>query len=153
MKKNVYTTGILVFAYLITAVHSPIAKAQFDKYKSKTKFKATPPVLPPSGNANGFSDIKIPDTSKSATELLESNNKQDTTNFDSGGSESADDNEGDGPGGVDTFGRAPKMPTKPMKNDKKYVDLNPETAFGPEVVTSFDFPNVSILDLTKVNIR
>ncbi|MEI8348395.1 MAG: secretin N-terminal domain-containing protein, partial [Pseudomonadota bacterium] len=31
----------------------------------------------------------------------------------------------------------------------KYVNLNPETAFGPEVITSFDFPDVSLVDLTK----
>lgn len=36
-----------------------------------------------------------------------------------------------------------------VKKDKKYVNLNPETAFGPEVVESFDFPNVSLIDLTK----
>ena len=36
-----------------------------------------------------------------------------------------------------------------VKKDKKYVNLNPETAFGPEVVESFDFPKVSLTDLTK----
>ncbi|MCO4792336.1 MAG: type II secretion system secretin GspD [Bacteriovoracaceae bacterium] len=36
-----------------------------------------------------------------------------------------------------------------VKKDSKYVNLNPETAFGPEVVTSFDFPNTSLVDLTK----
>ncbi|MBF0364488.1 MAG: type II secretion system secretin GspD, partial [Oligoflexia bacterium] len=39
--------------------------------------------------------------------------------------------------------------TKSAPKDKQFVNLNPETAFGPEVVTSFDFPNVDILDLTK----
>ncbi len=38
--------------------------------------------------------------------------------------------------------------TVPPKSDK-YVMLNPETAFGPEVITSFDFPNISLTDLTK----
>jgi general secretion pathway protein D len=33
--------------------------------------------------------------------------------------------------------------------EQKYVNLNPETAFGPEVITSFDFPNADIMDLTK----
>ena len=36
-----------------------------------------------------------------------------------------------------------------VKKDSRYVNLNPETAFGPEVVTSFDFPNTSLVDLTK----
>ncbi len=51
-------------------------------------------------------------------------------------------------GGDDVFGRSNEGgangPTNP-----KYVNLNPETAFGPEVVTSFDFPNTSLIDLTK----
>lgn len=48
--------------------------------------------------------------------------------------------------GEDVFGReATDMP----KTDSKYVNLNPETAFGPEVITSFDFPNTSLQDLTN----
>ncbi len=35
------------------------------------------------------------------------------------------------------------------KKDPKYVNLNPETAFGPEVITNFDFPNTDLLELTK----
>lgn len=35
------------------------------------------------------------------------------------------------------------------KKDSKYVNLNPETGFGPEVVTSFDFPDTDILEITK----
>jgi general secretion pathway protein D len=48
--------------------------------------------------------------------------------------------------GEDVFGRAQK---KLPKSDQNYVNLNPETAFGPEVVTSFDFENTSLQDLTK----
>ncbi len=47
--------------------------------------------------------------------------------------------------GPDVFGRTQKdLP----KSDKKYVNLNPETAFGPEVITSFDFKDASLEDLT-----
>ncbi len=50
------------------------------------------------------------------------------------------------PTGTDVFGREAKdLP----KTDNSYVNLNPETAFGPEVITSFDFPNTSLQDLTK----
>lgn len=45
----------------------------------------------------------------------------------------------------DVFGR---MDKELPKSDKKYVNLNPETAFGPEVVTSFDFKDASLEDLT-----
>ena len=42
--------------------------------------------------------------------------------------------------------RTDKMPELPTS---KYVQLNPETAFGPEVVQNFDFPDTDILELTK----
>ncbi len=50
----------------------------------------------------------------------------------------------------DIFGRESGIKdVTSIKKEKKYVNLNPETAFGPEVVESFDFPNVSLIDLTK----
>jgi general secretion pathway protein D len=157
-KKNTWSSLLVSTTLLSSAAMPPVALAQFDKYKSKTRFnrgKATPP-----GTAAPADSIAIPDTGKSAKSLL-----QDTTNFvsgddenegdvgDAGGGSGGDDEGGDGEsaggGGRDTFGRTNSGGMKPSKADKKYVNLNPETAFGPEVVTSFDFPNVSILDLTK----
>ncbi len=35
------------------------------------------------------------------------------------------------------------------KKEKKYFNLNPETAFGPEIIKSFDFPNSDVLEITK----
>jgi len=82
------------------------SQAQFSKYKSKTKFKAS----------------NTPSTSL--------------------GRKDTDPN--------DIFGRDSGINTvKGIKKDKRYVNLNPETAFGPEVVTSFDFPSTSLIDLTK----
>ena len=54
------------------------------------------------------------------------------------------------PDDQDFFGRGTgiKGATKASKQDK-YVNLNPETAFGPEVVKSFDFSNTSLLELTR----
>ncbi len=63
---------------------------------------------------------------KSAASLIKSNNKSD-----------------------DFFGRSSDNSAIDASKDKKYVNLNPETAFGPEVITSFDFPNTSLTDLTK----
>ncbi|MBC7427083.1 MAG: type II secretion system secretin GspD [Bacteriovorax sp.] len=156
-KKNVCLSKVLTVTLLLSAGLSPEVKAQFDKYKSKTKFskpaKAAGGVVTPR-------DIAIPDTGKSAKSLL-----NDTTNFapgddedssggddvsDAGGDDSGDDrSSGAGTSGADAFGRKRTGSASPTKTDKKFVNLNPETAFGPEVVTSFDFPNVSILDLTK----
>jgi general secretion pathway protein D len=154
-KKNVWPSQILTISLLLTTGLSPEVMAQFDKYKSKTKFnkgKTPPPMAAPTA-PNESQDMNIPNTGKPASALM-----QDTTNFASdddeeGGSEGSDDGsmEGDGSegGGKDTFGRAGEKSARPSKSDRKFVNLNPETAFGPEVVTSFDFPNVTILDLTK----
>lgn len=159
-KKNAWLSPVLTASLIITAGLSPEVMAQFDKYKSKTKFanpraKSTTAPMPAQAQPTVQDEISVPDTSKSAKALL-----QDTTNFvpgdeeGEGGSEemAGDDGEADSSGGEsssDTFGRKSPRATKPSSVDKKYVNLNPETAFGPEVVTSFDFPNVSILDLTK----
>lgn len=35
------------------------------------------------------------------------------------------------------------------KKGSQYVQLNPETGYGPEIVESFDFPDTDILELTK----
>ncbi len=42
--------------------------------------------------------------------------------------------------------RTEKVPDLPSS---KYVQLNPETGFGPEIVENFDFPDTDILELTK----
>lgn len=156
MKKNVYLTNALTASLLLSSIGlSPEVYAQFDKFKSRTKFNR-----PGNGAAKGVntpSDISVPDTGKSASSLLEGS--QDTTNFAPGDDEGSDDVADEGTdsfedasssgSGSDTFGRKRTGSASPTKTDKKYVNLNPETAFGPEVVTSFDFPNVTILDLTK----
>lgn len=49
----------------------------------------------------------------------------------------------------DVFGRSTSPGSSIIKKDKNYVNLNPETAFGPEVITSFNFPDTSLTDLTK----
>lgn len=95
----------LLGVYLLAS--SNPAMAQFDKYKSKTKYKTK--------------------KAKPASSLLNPTN-----------------------GSNDVFGRGTGISNANLpKKDKKYVNLNPETAFGPEVVTSFDFPNTSLVDLTK----
>lgn len=159
MNKKPWLTSALFATFVSTVGLSPhaVAQNQFNKYKSKTKFNNSKlPVKPQAITpVPTQQDIAIPDSGKSAKSLL-----QDTTNFITGdedldeisenmGGEGNDSSEGSGSSAPDTFGRAGNKNIKPNKVDKKFVNLNPETAFGPEVVTSFDFPNVSILDLTK----
>lgn len=47
------------------------------------------------------------------------------------------------------FGRPAGTGSSKGPEGRQYVNLNPETAFGPEVVTSFDFPDTTLVDLTK----
>ncbi|MCT4641991.1 MAG: type II secretion system secretin GspD [Bacteriovoracaceae bacterium] len=47
-----------------------------------------------------------------------------------------------------TFGDRSE-PMEKNEQTSKYVQLNPETAFGPEIVTSFDFPDADIMEVTK----
>ena len=52
--------------------------------------------------------------------------------------------------GLDNFGRKEiKANTTQYKKENKFVNLNPETAFGPEVVKSFDHPDTTLMELTK----
>lgn len=46
-----------------------------------------------------------------------------------------------------TFGT--RVTGEPSPRNSKYVNLNPETAFGPEIITSFDFPDTEIMDMTR----
>lgn len=47
----------------------------------------------------------------------------------------------------EAFGnRTEKVPEPPSS---KFVNLNPETAFGPEIVTGFDFPDSDLMEVTK----
>ena len=48
---------------------------------------------------------------------------------------------------VDQFGRNKK--NKKIKVNDKFVSLNPETAFGPEIVEKFEFEKANLTDLTK----
>ncbi|WP_372653820.1 type II secretion system secretin GspD [Halobacteriovorax sp.] len=78
-------------------------------------------------NSKYKTKTKYKTTEKSAASLIKSNTKS----------------------GADFFGRKSDSSSIDASKDKKYVNLNPETAFGPEVITSFDFPNTSLTDLTK----
>tara|TARA_R110002072_G_scaffold276051_1_gene437440 strand:- start:181618 stop:183984 length:2367 start_codon:yes stop_codon:yes gene_type:complete len=75
---------------------------------------------------NSKTDFKNGKSSKSASTLIQKSTK----------------------GNEDYFGRS-NAPKPTFKKNKKYVNLNPETAFGPEVVSSFDFPDTPLKDLTK----
>jgi general secretion pathway protein D len=155
-KKKSIHTALVSTTILLGAALSPEVMAQFNKYRSRTKF-AKPKTETQKDNSTTEESMP-PSSGKSAKALLDS--PQDTTNFVAGDEEA--DSEGSDNGSSDesssssrssksksdVFGRTNKT-TAPTSVDKKYSNLNPETAFGPEVIQGFDFNNVSILDLTK----
>lgn len=106
------------------SLSSAVQAQGFDKFKNRTKFKKA-------------------GSGKSATSLVDKNRDggrdRGTPTVDLRKSK-ATDAFGRGTG-INSVSDAPK--------DKAYVNLNPETAFGPEVVTSFDFPETTLEDLTK----
>ena len=95
------------------------SQAQFDQYKSKTSFSKQ--------SKAASAKIKSGKSAKSIKNFTDDDNNQAI------------------------FGRSTQddKDIKKYTKDKKYVNLNPETAFGPEVVTNFDFPNTSLKDLTN----
>jgi len=136
----------LLLCGLLTLTHSGMAQAQFKKYKSNTNFQQKPPAATPQGAVGQDyvdppGDLDVDDGSPQTTDDIEPDNSasvRPTLNR-------------AGPGGnEDSFGRGTGISgVSALPKDKKYVNLNPETAFGPEVVTSFDFPDTSLVDLTK----
>ncbi len=122
IEKAIKLTKPFLIATLI--FHAYSTYGQFGKYKSKTKFN---------------SKNKSQNSSKSATDLMKIKRSK------TGSSQKS--NSG---GSTDIFGRGTGINSvSKIKKDKNYVNLNFETAFGPEVVTSFNFPSTSLTDLTK----
>ena len=78
------------------------------------------------------------DSYKGRTKFSQSNTKSSKNLIKKNGSKTI--NLGNS-GTTDAFGRGTGINTvKDAKKDKTYVNLNPETAFGPEVITNFNFP-------------
>ncbi len=116
MKQKTFCMAISTISLLLIP---SLSSAQFNRYKSKTKFSKTP--IKKSSKIKSAKEIKSLST-LSAPEDSETLFGRDQSNSED---------------------------IKKYTKDKKFVNLNPETAFGPEVVTSFDFPNTSLKDLTK----
>lgn len=170
MDRGIHKSTLTLMALLLL---SSSAHAQFDKFRSKTRFNQTggsesagqpatiispPPAnLPSEGASGGFppppagidtndSDNWANSAGSSTKEMLDSNDDED---FDS--EESGPSGLGSSPAPRDEFGRRSGgnslKSSAPKAN--KFVNLNPETAFGPEVVTNFNFNNISLTELTK----
>lgn len=117
MKTRSHKARILATALIGASIASPHSHAQFNKFKSKTRFQ------PQQAQGNESSN-------NAASGLPGVTFEEDKPN-------------------EETFGERPVKRPPPGAKESKYVQLNPETAFGPEIITSFDFPDTDILELTK----
>ncbi len=129
------------------------AKAQFNKYRSQTRFNTNPGTgTPPAKGSEspGGKDAASMTSEDAAAALKAAENTEAATEAsDETGNDSAFESDGDDEANQLTFGDRPSPETKAPTKSNKYVNLNPETAFGPEIVESFDFPDTDIMEITK----
>lgn len=117
--KKFYLPWMVASTFMLTSPHT---LAQFKKFQSPSRFK---PAQEQTNDSNANS------------------NTPSASNF-AGGPE------GDDEANQDTFGsRIDSNDIIGGQKNSQFVNLNPETAFGPEIVTSFDFPDTDILEITK----
>lgn len=158
------TTRLICFLLGLTV--SGQALAQFSKYRSQSRFNTNPPPVAEQPSANqqlpggaAAGDMGSAPADIIAPSALDQMTPEDAAlindanNLDPGaGDDFADDEPAtEDASNVGTFGsRVKAEPMAPSAKAKaKYVNLNPETAFGPEIVSSFDFPDADIMDLTR----
>lgn len=128
----------LIFSFLLVLMVSlPQSQAKSTKAKDDVKvLKATPDRF------SRFKDRPNPPTKANDVDINDIGSEDENDeNVDPDENEKLEN---------EYFGRGKKaFRADESKKNPKHVTLNPETAFGPEVVTSFDFPNIDILELTK----
>lgn len=138
-------TKTLIVVALLNAVS---AQAQFKKYRTKTTFNesnttSVSPAQPP------MDAMPADSTTSSVSPAIPMGDDDEEEDEESLGAEpptaAYETEEAEG----EVFGRNGAAPDLKGKNANKYVNLNPETSFGPEIIQSFDFPNADIMDITK----
>ena len=141
----------LILAALMLA--NPEAHAQFNKYRSQTRFNSN---NTPDAAATQPTDMSDPSTmtaEDAAKALRAAENLQDNTDVadapEDVGNDSAFEDDADDEANQTTFGNRPSPAVAAQPKNAQYVNLNPETAFGPEIVQSFDFPDTDIMEITK----
>lgn len=133
------------------------AKAQFNKYRSQTRFNTNPGSgsPPPSNGApsSAGSDVDSMSAEDAAAALKAAENIEaaaDTAEAsEEADNDSAFETDADDDANETTFGNRPSPSKAAQPKNNKYVNLNPETAFGPEIVESFDFPDTDIMEITR----
>ena len=145
--------GILLFTAILIAQQS--AYGQFNKYRSQTRFnpdkkesvESAAPDVDTMSAEDATAALKAAEKLEQDAEATEA---ADASESDDSDSDSAFEGDSDDDANQETFGDRPgtKQNAQPVKSNK-YVNLNPETAFGPEIVESFDFPDTDIMEITR----
>lgn len=135
------------------------ADAQFNKYRSQTRFNTSPAATPGSPAAEAApatspAELESMSADDAAAVLKNAETAEKNEAQALSDSDSAFEPDSDESANSDTFGNRPDpagVGTTAAASAKgsKYVNLNPETAFGPEIVESFDFPDTDIMEITK----
>ncbi len=168
MLKKSTTRNIIMLSMLL--LMSQGANAQFKKYRSSTDFQdpqndeivpAGEDAPPPSFNAEEIADSDFVPVEEPIEETFpiddeeplagdvpiprnDGSRMRETPSLRRGNDRASRTGKSSS---ADYFGRKSTLPVP--KQQDKYVNLNPDTAFGPEVVSSFDFQNVDLMELTK----
>jgi general secretion pathway protein D len=146
--------GPLLFAAMMIAQQS--AYGQFNKYRSQTRFnpdkkegvESSVPDVDTMSAEDAAAALKAAEKLEQDAEASEAADAgSDTEETDN---EAAFKGDSDDDANEETFGGrpTPNQNAAPAKSNK-YVNLNPETAFGPEIVESFDFPDTDIMEITR----
>lgn len=163
MKTRCQSTRLVAPVIIASILTTTPTQAQFDKYRSQTNFntEGAQPVVDPDGNQppQNFSsvtdlDSMTEDEAQAALEAAERSadpnsgfiNPDDAEEviFDNAAADTPEDEANN-----KTFGNRPSTKLAAQPKNEKYVNLNPETAFGPEIVESFDFPDTDIMEITR----
>lgn len=123
--------------------------AQFNKYRSTSRFNTTPAA--PAATDQPAPQKPMDLDAQDELEMMDPEDATMVQGSQAGDFDDEDDMASEDNANVQNFGS--RVSNTPMSADAKakakYVNLNPETAFGPEIVESFDFPDTDIMEMTK----
>lgn len=140
-----------VAAFFVTTLFfTPEVGAQFNKYRSTSRFNTTP-TAPAAATDQPAPQKPMDLDAQDELEMMDPEDAAMVQGSQAGDFDDEDDMASEDNANVQNFGS--RVSGTPMSADAKakakYVNLNPETAFGPEIVESFDFPDTDIMEMTK----
>lgn len=143
-------TSVMMSSLLLSPTYS---WGQFNKYRSQTRFNNnSAPINPPPGS-EASPQPNAMTAEEAAAALRDAEGAEgDLPEDDTVAEEDSNDayaSDNDDSANTKTFGDRPSPGLSAQPKNQKYVNLNPETAFGPEIVESFDFPDTDIMEITK----